>query len=117
MTRLIVSTIRLSSALTLYSVQRLEQGMNVTDGDSDLLKMFGRFGKTLDSLTDVLMKDVNKTTRTTFDSVNQVSHELIHRFRGGIEAANPREVLKASTNLLQETADVIAKWVSKDETQ
>ena len=71
------------------------------------------FGKTLDSLTDVLMKDMDQKKRETLDSVAKASHDMVNRTMEGMDMLDPRQVMKASSDLLQKTSDVTAKWVSK----
>ena len=113
MTNLIVSMLRFSAAMTLYSVEQLEQSMSVVEGGKDLGKTVNGFGKTLDSLTDVLIKDMDHKKKETLDSVSRASHEMVSRTMEGMDMMDPRQVLKASSDLLQKTTDVTAKWVSK----
>ena len=39
--------------------------------------------------------------------------DMVDRTMEGMEIMDPREVIKASSDLLQKTSDVTAKWVSK----
>ena len=113
MTNLIVSMLRFSAALTLYSVEQLEQSMNVVEGGKELGKTVDGFGKTLDSMTDVLMKDMDQKKKETLESVSKASHDMVSRTMDGMDMMDPRQVMKASSELLQKTSDVTAKWVSK----
>jgi conjugal transfer/entry exclusion protein len=113
MTNLIVSMLRFSAAITLYSVEQLEQSMNVVEGGKELGKTVDGFGKTLDSLTDVLMKDMDQKKKETLESVSRASHDMVSRTMDGMDMMDPRQVMKASSELLQKTSDVTAKWVSK----
>jgi len=113
MTDLIVSMLRFSTALTLYSVEQLEKSMNVVEGGSELGKAVEAFEKTLDSLTDVLMKEMDQKKKDTLDSVSKASKDMVSRTLEGMDLMDPRQVMKASSDLLQKTSDVTAKWVSK----
>ena len=113
MTNLIVSMLRFSAALTLYSVEQLEQSINVVEGGKEVGKTVDGFGKTLDSLSDVLMKDMDQKKKETLDSVSKASHDMVTRTMEGMDILDPRQVMKASSDLLQKTSDVTAKWVSK----
>jgi len=113
MTDLIVSMLRFSTALTLYSVEQLEKSMNVVEGGSELGKAVDAFEKTLDSLTDVLMKEMDQKKKDTLDSVSKASKDMVSRTLEGMDLMDPRQVMKASSDLLQKTSDVTAKWVSK----
>jgi hypothetical protein len=113
MTNLIVSMLRFSAAMTLYGVEQLEHSVNVVEGGSELGKTIEGFEKTLDSLTDVLMKEMDAKKKETLESVSKASHDMVNRTLEGMDLMDPRQVLKASSDLLQKTSDVTAKWVSK----
>jgi len=113
MTNLAVSMLRFSAALTLYSVEQLERSLNVVEGGKDLSKTIDSFEDTLDSLSDVLMKELDEKKKDTLESVRKASKDVVDRTMEGMEIMDPREVIKASSDLLQKTSDVTAKWVSK----
>ena len=113
MTNMIVSMLRLSAAMTLYSVEQMEKSMNVIEGGTELGKTFEGFEKTLDSLTEVLMREMDEKKKETLQSVSKASQDMVSRTIEGMELADPRQVMKASSELLQKTSDVTAKWVSK----
>jgi hypothetical protein len=112
MTNLIVSMLRFSAALTLYGVEQLERSTNVMGGGTELGKNFNGLAKTLDSLTDVLTKDMDQTKKETLDSVSKASHDMVNRTMEGMDLMDPRQVLKTSSDLLQKTTDVASNWVS-----
>jgi len=113
MTNLAVSMFRFSAALTLYGVEQLEKSLTVVEGGTDLSKTMTGFEKTLDSLSDVLVREMDDKKKETLNSVSRASHEMVSRTMEGMEMMDPRQVLKASSDLLQKTSDVTAKWVSK----
>ena len=113
MTNLAVSLLRFSAALTLYSVEQLERSMNVVEGSNDLTKTIEGVEHTLDSVSDVLMRQLDEKKKDTLESVRKASKDMVDRTMDGMEIMDPREVIKASSDLLQKTSDVTAKWVSK----
>lgn len=113
MTNLIVSMLRLSAAMTLYSVEQMEKSLDVVEGGTELGKTIEGFEKTLNSLTDVLMREMDPKKQETLESVSKASEEMVNRSMEGLEMMDPRQVMKASGDLLQKTSDVTAKWVSK----
>jgi len=113
MTNLAVSMLRFSAALTLYSVEQLERSLNVVDGGADLSKTIQGFEQTLDSLSEVLMREMDEKKKETLQSVSKASRDMVGRTMEGMEIMDPREVIKASSDLLQKTSDVTAKWVTK----
>ena len=113
MTNMIVSMLRLSAAMTLYSVEQMEKSINVVEGGTELGKTIEGFEKTLNSLTEVLMREMDEKKRETLESVSKASQDMVSRSMEGMELMDPRQVMKASGDLLQKTSDVTAKWVSK----
>jgi conjugal transfer/entry exclusion protein len=113
MTNLAVSMLRFSAALTLYSVEQLERSLNVVEGGADLSKTLQGFEQTLDSLSDVLMREMDEKKKETLQSVSKASRDMVGRTMESMEIMDPREVIKASSDLLQKTSDVTAKWVTK----
>jgi len=113
MTSLVVSMVRFSAALTLYGVEQLENSLSLLEGGTDVSKTILGMEKTLNSMSDVLMREMDEKKKETLDSVSKASKEMVDRTLEGMEIMDPREVLKASSDLLQKTSDVTAKWVSK----
>ena len=113
MTNLVVSMLRLSAAMTLYGIEQLEHSVNVAEGGSEFGKTIESFEKTLDSLTNVLMKAMDEKKKETLHSATKAFEDVTHRTMEGLDIIDPRHVLKASSDLLQKTSDVTAKWVSK----
>ena len=113
MTNLVVSMVRFSAALTLYGVEQLENSLSLLEGGTDVSKTILGMEKTLNSMSDVLMREMDAKKKETLDSVSKASKEMVDRTLEGMEIMDPREVFKASSDLLQKTSDVTAKWVSK----
>lgn len=113
MTNLVVSMLRFSAALTLYGVEQLENSLNLVEDGADLSKTIRGFEKTLDSLSDVLMREMDEKKKETLESVSKASEDVVSRTLNGMDIMDPREMIKASSDLLQKTTDVTAKWVSK----
>src|SRR3990167_608028 len=111
MTNLVVSMVRFSAALTLYGVEQLEQSLSLLEGGTDVSKTILGMEKTLNSMSDVLMREMDAKKKETLDSVSKASKEMVDRTLEGMEIMDPREVFKASSDLLQKTSDVTAKWV------
>jgi hypothetical protein len=113
MSNLIASMARFSTAMTLFGVEQLEKTMNVVGGGEDVSKTIEEFEKTLNSLTEVLSGKMDEKKKDTLESVTKMTEETVNRTLDTMEVVDPREVLKASTDLLQRTSDVTAGWVSR----
>ena len=113
MRNLTVSMLRFSVALTLYSLEQFERSLSVVEDGKEVSNTLGRFGTTLDSLSNVLIRELDEQKKSTLESVNKVSKDMVGRTMGGMEIMDPREVIKASNDLVQMTSDISAKWVAK----
>ena len=113
MTNLVVSMLRFSAAFTLFGVEQLENSLKVAEGGEKANQALEGFEKTLNAVTDVLIRDMDQKKKETLQSVSKASEDMMHRTMEGAEILDPREVMKVSTELLQKTSDVTAKWVGK----
>ena len=113
MSNLIASMARFSTAMTLFGVDQLERTMNVVGGGAELAKTVQDFENTLESLTSVLTEKMDEKKKETLHSVSKMAEETVSRTMDSMEVVDPREVLKATTDLLQKTSDVTAGWVSR----
>jgi hypothetical protein len=113
MSNLIASMARFSTAMTLFGVDQLEKTMNVVGGGAELAKTVEEFETTLNSLTSVLTEKMDDKKKDTLHSVTKMAEETVSRTLDSMEVVDPREVLKATTDLLQKTSDVTAGWVSR----
>lgn len=113
MENLIVAMLRFSAAVTLYGMEQIQSTMNIVEGGEDLSKTMEKFEKTLNSVTEALMNKVDETKKETLKSVTKMSQDVVSRSMDGINLMDPREVLRATTDLMQKTSDATAEWVSK----
>ncbi len=87
--------------------------MNVVGGGAELSKTVEEFEATLNSLTTVLTEKMDDKKKDTLHSVSKMAEETVSRTLDSMDVVDPREVLKATTDLLQKTSDVTAGWVSR----
>jgi len=113
MNNLISSMTRFSTAMTLFGVEQLEKAMNSVGGGAEMSKTVEDFEKTLNSLTSVLTGKMDEKKRETVQSITKMTEETVSWTMDTLEVMDPREVLKAGTDLLQKTSDVTADWVSR----
>jgi predicted transcriptional regulator len=109
----LVSIMRFSAAVTLYGMEQVQSTLNVMDGGEDLSKSMDKLEKTLNSLTDALIDKIDDRKRETLKSVTKVSEDMVGRTVDGINIMDPREVMRATNDLIQKTSDATAEWVSK----
>lgn len=113
MTNLTVSVLRFSAAFTLFSIEQMEKSLNVVEGDADLTKAMEGLGKTFDSLSDVLVREMGNKNKQTLQSVTKMSKDMVDRTMESMGFMDPREVIKTSSDTLQKTADITADYAGK----
>lgn len=113
MQSLIVSMMRFSAAVTLFGMEQLQSSLNVVEGEEDISKAMERFEKALDSLTDALVNKIDDRKKDTLKSVTKMSEDVVGRTMDSMNVMDPREVMRATNDLLKKTTDATADWVSK----
>jgi predicted transcriptional regulator len=108
----LVSIMRFSAAVTLYGMEQVQSTLNVVDGGEDLSKSMDKLEKTLNSLTDALIDRIDDRKRETLKSVTKASEDVVSR-TVDFNIMDPREVVRATNDLIQKTSDATAEWVSK----
>lgn len=113
MQSLIVSMMRFSAAVTLFGMEQLQKSLDVVEGEEDLSKTWNRFESALDAMTDSLVSRIDDKKKETLKSVTKMSEDVVGKTFDGMTAMDPREVLRATNDLIQKTSDATADWVSK----
>ncbi len=110
---LIVAMMRFSAAVTLFGMEQLQSSFNVVEGEEDLSKAMDRFEEALNSMTDALVTKIDDKKKDTLKSVTRMSEDVVSRTMDSMNVMDPREVLKATNDLLKKTSDATADWVTK----
>ncbi len=110
---LIVSMIRFSAAVTLYGMEQIQNTLNVAEGEEDFSKMRDKFQDALDSLTETLKSRIDDKKQETLKTVTKMSEEVVQRTADGMTAMDPREIVRATNDLIQKTSSTTSDWVSK----
>ncbi len=110
---LIVAMMRFSAAVTLFGMEQLQSSFNVVEGEEDLSKAMDRFEEALNSMTDALVTKIDDKKKDTLKSVTRMSEDVVSRTVDSMNVMDPREVLRATNDLLKKTTDATADWVTK----
>ena len=113
MQNLIVSMLRFSAAVTLFGMEQLQTSLNMIEGEDDVSKAMERLEKAFDSMTESLTTRIDDKKRDTLKSITKMSEDVVGRTFDGMTMIDPREVMRATNDLIQKTSDTTAEWVSK----
>ena len=101
---LLVSTVRLSTALTLYGLEQLQNVAYARTGRPDLSAAAEKLGTGLDSVTDSLVLGIDETKKDALISVSTAARYVI---RKSLEILSPVTVLEAANDLLKKASEPI----------
>ncbi|HYK89948.1 MAG TPA: hypothetical protein VE398_14325 [Acidobacteriota bacterium] len=113
MQNLIISMMKFSAAVTLFGMEQLQNTLNMVEGEEDLSKTMERFEQAINSLTETLTSRIDEKKKETLSSITKMSEDVVNRTFDGMSMMDPREVMRATNDLIQKTSDTTADWVSK----
>ena len=115
MQKLIVSFMRLSSAMTLFGMEQLQTAAGTMNGDTDMSKAIDKLREAIDNVTDRLVEEVDESKRETLATITRISADTVDRTWRGMNMGllDPNEALRATSDLLKKTSGSVADWVSK----
>lgn len=113
MQNLINSMVRFSAAISLFSLEQLERAVSAIQGDAALSKTMDNFEEAMNAMTDVLTSKIDADKKETLSSVTSASEDMVKRTLDGMRVLDPREMMKASNDLLKRTTSATSEWISK----
>jgi len=113
MQKLIVSFMRLSSAMTLFGMEQMQSAAGTVSGDTDISKAIDKLVDAIDSVTDRLADEVDESKRETLSTITRISADTVDRTWRGMNMGmmDPNEALRATSDLLKKTSDSFADWM------
>ena len=109
---LINSIVRFSAAMTLFSMQQMQNAVGAaTDSQAALTK----FREALDSVTDAIASQLDENKKPTLDSMANLGNDLVDRTweTMKVPAMDPRQVLDTTGEIMKKTSDSLASMVKK----
>jgi hypothetical protein len=106
------SMIRFTNAVTLFSMQQMQNALGaVTDSQA----LINRFCGALDAISDTLATQIDASKKSTLDSMTQTGAEMVDRTMDAlyVQALNPREILDTTADVMRKTTDSMADIVKR----
>ena len=106
------SMIRFSNAVTLFSMQQMQNALGaVTDSQS----LISRFCGALDAISNTLSTQIDAAKKSTLDSMTRTGAEMVDRTMDSmyVRALNPREILDTTADVMRKTTDSMAHIVKR----
>lgn len=107
---LINSVARFSAAMTIFGIQEIQHAVGTGASGEEYMT---RFRQSLDSITNAISAELDRTSKPALDSVTNLSSELVGRTFETLKTPvfDPRQILQTATDAIRRTADSLGKPV------
>jgi len=112
---LINSMVKFSAAMTLFSMQQMQ---NVVDAATDTDDALNKFRDALDAVTNAIKGQLDENKKPTLDSLSNLGTDIVDRTWDTVDGSvmDPRKVLRTTSDLMKKTSESIADLVKKSST-
>jgi ABC-type transporter Mla subunit MlaD len=112
MQELIASMMKFSAAMTLFSMQQLQ---NAVTAAADTQSAMNKFKDALDSMTSAVSSQMDESKKATLESMSKVQNDIVDRTFDAmnLQAFDPREMMHTTGDLMRKTTDSLADLVKK----
>lgn len=111
--KIFLSSVRLSSAATLFGVHQFESAVNVWQEGSGFGEQLNRLGSTVNSLTQCLVEEISPGKKEALDSITEMTGSVVRQTIEGMSLLDPRQAFRLAANLAQRSTDVLAGWTGR----
>src|SRR5947207_9854526 len=104
------SMIRLTNAVTLFSMQQMQTALGAV---TDSQEVINRFCGALDAISNTLSTQIDSSKKSTLDSITRTGSEMVDRTMDAmnVPALNPREFMDTTADVMRKTTDSMADIV------
>src|SRR3989475_2089398 len=106
------SMIRFTNAVTLFSMQQMQNALGAVTNSQALIN---RFCGALDAISNTLSTQIDAAKKSTLDSMTRTGAEMVDRTMDSmyVRALNPREILDTTADVMRKTTDSMADIVRR----
>ena len=113
--KLFLSSVRFSSAATLFGVQQMESAVNGWQQGGGIGKQMDQFGNTVNSLTQCLVQEISPGKKDALDSIAEITSKVVHQSIEGMSLFDPLQTVRMATKLAQKSSETIVGWTRSPE--
>ena len=109
---LINSFVRLSAAMTVYSMQQMQSAVDTIDPTDSVTKL----KKMIDSMTDALTSQIDESKKKTVDSISNLGADVVERTFDtlNVQSLNAHDLVKSTNDMVRKTTDSLASIIKSD---
>ena len=110
---LINSFVKLSAALTVYSMQQVQMAVGSVDPKESL----GKLKQMIDSMTDTLTAQIDESKKPTLHSMSNIGRDMVGKTFDTINMAalSPRDIVHHTGEIVKKTTDSLASLIRPEE--
>ena len=112
MQELINSFVRLSAAMSVYSMQQMQSAVETIDPKDSVTKL----KKMIDSMTDALTSQIDESKKKTVDSISNLGADVVDRTFNtlSVSGLNPRDLVDTTNDMVRKTTDSLANIIKSE---
>jgi hypothetical protein len=107
---LINSFVRLSAAMSVYSLQQMQSAVGTVDPKDSIEKL----KKMIDSMTEALTAQIDESKKQTVESISNLGSGVVERTFDTVSNLNPRDIVQNTSDVVRKTTDSIAGMIKSD---
>ncbi len=113
MQELINSFVRLSAAITVYSMQQMQSAVETIDPKDSVTKL----RQMIDSMTNALTAQIDESKKSTVDSMSNLGSDVVGRTFDtlNVSGLTPRDIVQTTSDMVKKTTDSLAGMMKSGE--
>ncbi len=113
MQELIQSFVRLSAAMTVYSMQQMQTAVGTVDPRESVSKL----KHMIDSMTDAITAQIEESKKPALDSMSNMGRDVVGKTFDTINMAaiSPKDIVQQTGDMVKKTTDSIAGMIRPDQ--
>ena len=108
--KLFLSSVRLSSAATLFGVYQLESAVSGIQEPGGIGRQMDRFGDTVESLAECLLEEISPGKKQALNSIGEITGKVVKQSIEGLRFFDPREVIRITNSLARRSTETVTGW-------
>jgi hypothetical protein len=107
---LINSFVRLSAAMSIYSLQQMQSAVETIDPKDSVTKL----KKMIDSMADALTAQIDESKKQTVDSISNLGADVVERTFDTVSGLTPRDLVQQTNDMVRKTTDSLSGMIKSD---
>ena len=109
---LINSFVRLSAAMSVYSMQQMQSAVETIDPKDSV----ARLKKMIDSMTDALTSQIDESKKKTVDSISNLGADVVGKTFDtlSVPGMTAKDIVETTNDMVRKTTDSLASMIKSD---